>query len=230
MDIEHKNVLRRKDNMKRIIENSLIILTAGMLMFCLISRLYTGKEDEKEIYRFKREKAIVSAEDPNDTAVSSEDEDPETGSVTKTFVSDEDEHGPTGLEKSSRVKTGMFTLSYNGKIVEIGRGIDDKTLSKMPGWYEDSALPGEIGVCVIYGHRNREHLRLLKGIKEGEMIKISFEGKESVYTVIDTDVVSGDKTTDIPFLEGRYILISTCYPFRYTGHAPKKLIIIGKYV
>ena len=35
--------------MKRIIENSLIILTACMLMFCLISRLYTGKEDEKEI-------------------------------------------------------------------------------------------------------------------------------------------------------------------------------------
>ncbi len=228
MDIEHKSVLRRKDNMKRIIENSLIILTACMLMFCLISRLYTGKEDEKEIYRFKQKEANVSAEDPNDTAVSSEDEAPETESVTKTFVSDEDEHDPTGLEKSSRVKIGMFTLSYNRKSVEIGRGIDDKTLSRMPGWDAGSALPGGKGVCVIYGHRNREHLRLLKGIKEGETISISFDGKESVYTVTDTDVMSGGKKTDIPFLDGRYILISTCYPFRYTGHAPKKLVVLGK--
>ena len=45
MDIEYKSVLRRKDNMKRIIENSLIILTAGMLMFCLFSRLYKLLKD-----------------------------------------------------------------------------------------------------------------------------------------------------------------------------------------
>ena len=228
MDIEYKSVLRIKYYMKRIIENSLIILTAGMLMFCLFSRLYTGKEDEKEIYRFKREEPIVSAEDSNDTAVSSEDEAPETGSVTKTFVSDEDEHDPTGLEKSSRVKTGMFTLSYNRKSVEIGRGIDDNTLSRMPGWYEDSALPGEQGVCVIYGHRNREHLRLLKGIKEGDTVRLSFSGKDYDYIITDTEIISGDIKTDIALLEGRYILISTCYPFRYTGHAPKKLVIVGK--
>ncbi len=215
--------------MKRIIENTLIILTAGMLMFCLFSGIYIAKEDEMEIYRSKWDEADVNALDLNDTAASSEDEAPETGSVIKT-VESEDEHDPAWSEKNSQVRAGMFTLSYKGKNVEIGRGIDDKTLSRMPGWYEDSAFPGEKGVCVIYGHRNREHLRLLKGIKRGETIRISFDGKESVYTVIDTDVVSGDKKTDIPFLEGRYILISTCYPFRYTGHAPKKLIIIGKNV
>lgn len=228
MDIEHGSILGRKDNMKRIIENILIVLTAGMLMFCLFSELFIGKEDQKEIYRSKWEEADVNAPDLNDTAVSSEDEAPETGSVRKAVERGEAEYEPFREENGRQGKTYIFTLSYNGKTVDIGRGVDDKSLSRMPGWYEDSVLPGEKGVCVIYGHRNREHLRLLKGIKEGETISISFDGKESVYTVTDTDVMSGGKKTDIPFLDGRYILISTCYPFRYTGHAPKKLVILGK--
>ncbi len=214
--------------MKRIIENILIVLTTGLFMFCLFSGLFIGKEDQKEIYRFKWEETNVSVSDITDMAASSEEEAIETEPVKKTLVIDEIEHAPAGSEKSDRVNNYMFTLSYNGESVDIGRGVDDKSLSRMPGWYEDSVLPGEKGVCVIYGHRNREHLRLFKNIKEGDTIKVNFDGKESVYTVIDTDVMSGDKKTDIPFLEGIYILISTCYPFRYTGHAPKKLVILGK--
>ena len=65
-----------------------------------------------------------------------------------------------------------FFLVINGEKVNIARGVDEATLKKTPGWLESSAEPGEEGVCVVYGHRNRNHLRALKDVEIGDTIMI----------------------------------------------------------
>ena len=58
-------------------------------------------------------------------------------------------------------------LIYDGKSVVVRNDIDAATLEKSPGWVPDSALPGNSGMSIIYGHRNRKHLKLIEPIKVG---------------------------------------------------------------
>ena len=58
-----------------------------------------------------------------------------------------------------------FTLIVENASVNIAYGVDEDTLEDTPGWLETSALPGEEGTCVIFGHRNRKHLKILKDVK-----------------------------------------------------------------
>ena len=65
-----------------------------------------------------------------------------------------------------------FFLVINDEKVNIAYGVDESTLKKTPGWLESSAEPGEEGVCVIYGHRNRNHLRTLKNVEIGDVLNL----------------------------------------------------------
>lgn len=118
-----------------------------------------------------------------------------------------------------------FSLVINDEKVNIARGVDEATLKKTPGWLESSAEPGEEGVCVVYGHRNRKHLRALKGIELGDSINV--ETTNGIYTyVVDTiRIMNADEELTIPTMEGKHLLLSTCYPFRYSGSAPGKCVV-----
>lgn len=58
-------------------------------------------------------------------------------------------------------QSALFALDIKGEKVDIAYGVEKDTLDETPGWLETSAYPGEEGVCVIYGHRNRNHLKAL---------------------------------------------------------------------
>ena len=55
-------------------------------------------------------------------------------------------------------------LIYDGKSVVVRDDIDADTLEKSPGWVPDSSLPGNSGMSIIFGHRNRKHLKLIEPI------------------------------------------------------------------
>ena len=76
-----------------------------------------------------------------------------------------------------------FTLFVEDASVNIAYGVDEDTLEDTPGWLETSALPGEEGTCVIFGHRNRKHLKILKDVKLGETITIKYEGVDYSYLI-----------------------------------------------
>ena len=75
---------------------------------------------------------------------------------------------PTVQTEKSKKVTGAFALGIDGSTVQVANGVEEKTLEKSPGWLDTSAKPGEEGVCVVYGHRNRNHLKVLKNVKVGE--------------------------------------------------------------
>ena len=121
-----------------------------------------------------------------------------------------------------------FTLTILGQNVPVSVGVDRPTLAQNPGWLETSAYPGEEGVCVVYGHRNRNHLRVLKDIDFGDTITVTLEDGTSIrYTVVSIKVLESDSELRVPLLLGQHIMLTTCYPFYYTGHAPGKVVAVG---
>lgn len=122
-----------------------------------------------------------------------------------------------------------FTLTILGQQISVSGGVDRPTLAQNPGWLETSAYPGEEGVCVVYGHRNRNHLKVLKDIDFGDTITVTLEDGSTIsYTVVSIKVLESDNELRVPLLSGQHIMLTTCYPFYYTGHAPGKYVVIGQ--
>ena len=128
------------------------------------------------------------------------------------------------------VPSGMaFTLSILGKVINVANNVDEDTLEKHPGWLPTSAKPGQEGVCVVYGHRNRNHLLILKEIEVGDEIEVvTSNGKVYTYIVEKTEILDTDTAMRIPTIEGKHMILMTCYPFYYTGHAPQKFVVTCK--
>ena len=119
-----------------------------------------------------------------------------------------------------------FTLKIGKETVSVARGVDEETLLDHPGWLTTSALPGQEGVCVVYGHRNRNHLKSLKNVSYGDTILVTAQdGKEYRYVIESIEILDSETELKIPLISGKHLLLTTCYPFYYTGHAPQKYVV-----
>lgn len=134
-------------------------------------------------------------------------------------------HTATATPKLT-VENGMaFTLTILGKNIPVAGDVEAATLDKAPGWLPTSARPGKEGVCVVYGHRNRNHLLVLKDIDYGDEILVTMpNGKTYTYIVEQTEILDSDNELRIPIIEGKHLILVTCYPFYYSGHAPKQFV------
>lgn len=141
--------------------------------------------------------------------------------------SDDGESDTVQAENAVKAKELAFTLTVLGKDVQIAKGVDEKTLDASPGWLTTSAYPGEEGVCVIYGHRNRNHLKILKDIDYGDTMDLTLPGGQKyTYMVESLEILENESELRIPLIDGQHLLLMTCYPFYYTGHAPQKFVCI----
>ena len=128
--------------------------------------------------------------------------------------------------KQKKKADAFLTLVVNNNEIQIAKGVDEKTLEKSPGWLETSAYPGEEGTCVIYGHRNRNHLKALKDVKVGDTISIQTESQKYDYKIQSITILEKGEELSIPTTpNGSYLILATCYPFYYSGHAPQKCVV-----
>ena len=137
---------------------------------------------------------------------------------------------PTATPAPVQDGKAFFTLSILNDTISVAYGVEESTLKKTPGWLTTSVLPGENGMCVVYGHRNRNHLKILGKVTVGDTITAT---KDSIaYTYAVSDVAIYESTSDwrLPTLGGSTLVLVTCYPFRYSGHAPGKYMVIARLV
>lgn len=133
---------------------------------------------------------------------------------------------PTAVPQVSVPHGAAFVLTIHRKDITIAPSVDEATLKKTPGWLNTSASPGEEGVCVVYGHRNRNHLQILKDVTYGDRITVTMpNGTVYTYVIESTEILETDEDLRIPTIEGKHLMLTTCYPFYYTGHAPKKYVV-----
>lgn len=132
---------------------------------------------------------------------------------------------PTATPSPKRAGEGFFTLDILNDTISVAYGVEENTLEKTPGWLTTSALPGEDGMCVAYGHRNRNHLKVLEKVERGDAITVTMDGAVYTYTVSDITIYESTDDLRLPLIDGRTLVLVTCYPFRYSGHAPGKCLV-----
>lgn len=132
-------------------------------------------------------------------------------------------------EELDRSMESAFVLTICGSRIAVGSETSEEALKKRPGWLDTSARPGETGVCVVYGHRNRRHLRVLEKVELGEEIMVTVE-ESSVFHYIVTGIDVADDLSEIviPSVAEPALMLVTCYPFHYSGNAPQKYVVVAK--
>lgn len=96
--------------------------------------------------------------------------------------------------------------------------VDESTLKKNIGHLPSSVLFGEEGLCILMGHRDTD-FHILQYVKNGDIITVKSGDKEYEY-MVNSDAELRFYTD----IECNLVLV-TCYPFRYSGYAPKKYVI-----
>lgn len=137
----------------------------------------------------------------------------------------------TPMPSSSNTESNSYDilgqLIVGSDSITVRDNVEEATLRQSPGWMPDSALPGENGMCVILGHRNRNHLKILENVKIGDEIIFRYiDNRTATYTVTEIQIFEETANWSLPQLEEDLLVIVTCYPFRYSGSAPGKFQII----
>ena len=125
----------------------------------------------------------------------------------------------------------FFTLDILNDTISVAYGVEEATLNKTPGWLPTSALPGKEGTCVVYGHRNRNHLKVLEKVERGDAITVTMdEGTVYTYTISDITIYESTDDLRLPTVDGKTLVLVTCYPFRYSGNAPGKCVVTAQLI
>ncbi len=117
------------------------------------------------------------------------------------------------------IETNKKTRTY-----DVMPDTNEETLKHDLGHLPTSALPGLEGLCVIMGHRDTQ-FSILKYFEIGDKITIKVDERFYTYTVNKIEIVESDSALQFDAVNGVNLALVTCYPFRYTGHAPQKYII-----
>ena len=130
-----------------------------------------------------------------------------------------------GTDEQSTALSAFGYITVCGKTFPIKKGVDESTLKGSIGWMESSARFGEEGLCVLMGHRNTQ-FRILRKISTGDVIVLTdSDGNKFEYTVQSAKIVESDTALRFSAGEGKRLVLVTCYPFVYQGHAPKKFCV-----
>jgi sortase A len=138
--------------------------------------------------------------------------------------------------KSAKVKKkpsvgdtiGLLQIPRIKSELAIVEGTDPNDLRKGVGHYKGSYFPGQKGQIVLSGHRDTV-FRHLGELKIGDSLKVKMPKGTFTYEITHTKIVDS-KDTSIITLQNKEeeLILTTCYPFRYVGNAPKRYIIYAK--
>ena len=105
----------------------------------------------------------------------------------------------------------------------VVEGVGNDELNAGPGHLPGSALPGEPGNAVISAHRDR-HFSALGDLRIGDIVHTETASQHARWIVTKRRVVGAGRpalfSSDEPVLT-----LTTCWPIRYFGSAPDRLII-----
>lgn len=105
-------------------------------------------------------------------------------------------------------------------------GVDGDELNAAPGHLPGSAYPGEAGNAIISAHRDRQFDHL-DGVEVGDTLHTESGWRDMDWIVVSKRVVSKDApalfATTAPTLT-----LTTCWPIRFVGSAPDRLIITAR--
>ena len=109
-------------------------------------------------------------------------------------------------------------------------GSSGQALAFGPGQVETSSDAGEPGVAVYSAHRDT-HFRFLKDIKIGDAIAVTRkDGEVFLYRVTHTSVVRFDESGIDPHADGKFLVLTTCWPLDAVTPGPGRYVVYAEIV
>lgn len=108
----------------------------------------------------------------------------------------------------------------------IVEGVHDDALNAGPGHLPGSSLPGANGNAVLSAHRDR-HFHELGELAPGDTITTVTMRGRTVWVVASRRVVH-HSTPALFTTAGPTLTLTTCWPIRYLGPAPERLIVTAR--
>ena len=135
------------------------------------------------------------------------------------------ESSHTDLSFQNGQTIGILQIPIIQKELPIVEGTDDDALKQGVGHYTGTVYPGQKDQILLSGHRDTVFTGLDK-LQNGDTIIMEMQHGTFTYAVVDTEIVDANDTTVIRSTAPEEMLtLSTCYPFRYIGNAPKRYIV-----
>jgi sortase A len=108
----------------------------------------------------------------------------------------------------------------------VMEGVGPVELNTGPGHFPGSVLPGQAGNSIISAHRDR-HFRRVGELGIGARFRTETREGSVEWVVTERRILSRD--TPALFNEPEATLtLTTCWPIRYFGPAPDRLLIVAK--
>ena len=119
---------------------------------------------------------------------------------------------------------GRLDIPRLGLSAMVREGVEPSTLRKAVGHVPGTALPGQPGNFVLAGHRD-SFFRGLRLIQNNDEIRLRTRGGAFTYYVTALSVVDPSNTQVLQFTIKPVCTLVTCFPFDYTGLAPRRFIV-----
>jgi sortase A len=108
----------------------------------------------------------------------------------------------------------------------VVEGVGDDELNAGPGHLPGSVLPGMKGNAVISAHRDR-HFSRLDELRLGDTIRTETGHSSGSWVIVGRRIVEHE--TPALFVSNETLLtLTTCWPVRFFGSAPDRLILSAK--
>jgi sortase A len=146
------------------------------------------------------------------------------------LVSWDDGKGPTAAAADEPIRLlpeqpfGTLEIPRLGLDVVIVEGTTNRALKNAVGHLESTAWPGQRGTSALAGHRDT-FFRPLKDIMMSDTLAVVTPECRIEYVVDSLLVVKPEETEFLDAPHGDRLLLITCYPFYYVGHAPERFIV-----
>lgn len=199
------NVLSKGRYVKVKLKLPLFIVLAGMILFGVGIWQYADMKIQTKA-SLKQAKVVIGKQ-------------PVNASKKKAEASQ-----PVGIDEAM----GLLIIPKIKAELAIIEGTDPDDLEKGVGHYKGSFLPGEKGQIVLSGHRDTV-FRKVGELKLGDRLNMKMPNGSFTYEITKTKIVNSDDTSIITLQhQQEELILTTCYPFRYVGNAPKRYIIYAK--
>lgn len=130
---------------------------------------------------------------------------------------------PGDLGESGEFKGALIEIPSIKLSAAVASGTSKGDLMTAPGWYKESALPGQ-GNTAIAAHRTMygAWFRHLDSLMTGDRIILTYEGRKYIYTVKKVFPVAKNDWSVIKSCGYPALTLTTCHP---VGSAKQRLIV-----